>query len=234
MSSLDRHLAILTLCADSPCGFSRLRQGLGGIAASTVARSLRSLIEAGLVRRDADGRYLLGPGANALACRLLGRPRRDRDALAAVDALASETGASAAYFVSEGERMLLLAKREVAAGYRYIEENALRQRLRTAFGLVLVAVLPESERIAALADGLPALPAAERATVPALVRRAARAGWLACVDQGGDWRLVAPVRRRGRGVGAVGISRYDEPPPRQAERLRACVLAAARRLSDGH
>lgn len=227
--SLLRHLQLLESCAEGPQGFNQLRRLLAPAPASTLARALRTLAEADLVR-EVDGRYALAPGANALALRLLGRPAVDPAAQAAVDALAAETGESAAFFLRAGARMVLLAKREVSDGFHYIDVHAHRDLLASVFGVALASALPDPEREALLAEGLPTLPAAERAQVPAQVRRAGRDGFLQREEEGGRWRLVAAVVRGGRAEGGVGISRFGAPAADRQPALRACVLAAARRL----
>jgi DNA-binding IclR family transcriptional regulator len=227
--SLLRHLQLLEACAGSPQGFNQLRRLLAPAPASTLARALRTLAEVDLVR-EAGGRYELAPGANALALRLLGRPAADPAAQAAVDALAAETGESAAFFLRTGARMVLLAKREVPDGFHYIDVHAHRELIASVFGVALAAALPAAERKALLAEGLPTLPPGERALVPAQVRRAGQEGFLQREEGGGRWRLVAAVVRGGRAEGGVGISRFGAPAAARLPALRACALAAARRL----
>lgn len=227
--TLLRHLQLLEACAEAPQGFNQLRRLLAPAPASTLARALRTLAEADLVS-EADGRYQLAPGATALALRLLGRPAADPAAQAAVDALAAETGESAAFFLRADARMVLLAKREVPDGFHFIDVHAHRDLLASVFGVALASALPAAEREALLAQGLPSLSAAERALVPEQMRRAGRDGLLQREEPGGRWRLVAAVVRSGRAEGGVGISRFGAPVPSRLPALRACVLAAARRL----
>lgn len=227
--SLHRHLHLLELIARGPQGFNCLRRALAPVPASTLARALRALAEADLVVEGGQG-YQLAPGATALALRLLGRPAVDETAQRSVTALARETGESAAYFAHEGDRMVLMAKHEMPEGYHYIDVHAHRVLLESVFGVAVVAALSEPERRAHMESGLPTLVAAERALVPAQVRRAARDRWLSRVEPGQRWRLVAPVVRSGRAVGAIGISRFGTPPAERLARLRLCVLAASRRL----
>ncbi|MEK7413322.1 MAG: hypothetical protein AAB263_08390, partial [Planctomycetota bacterium] len=154
MPKLHRHLAILHACARQARGFNELRSELDNVASTTLARCLRTLRDEGLIRLSEQRLYEPAPGAIALARRLLGRQQVNADLQAAVDALAQETGTSAAYFANEADRIVLLAKREVDGGFHYVDINADRPVLLTAFGLIIVSALPDAERAAILARHL--------------------------------------------------------------------------------
>lgn len=222
---LHRQLAILRACAgDGPQRFSSLRGRLG-VPASTLARMLRGLAAADLVR-SAGGAYALAPGATRLALELLGQQRPAGAAEEVVAALARQTGASAAFWILDAGRLILAAKHEVDGGFRFLERFAHRTPTSSAFGIVIIAAHPEASRAPLLRGS--------GAAVRRLVRDTAGAGAFAgCLDsEPGVWRVAVPVVAGGSVAGAIGVSRRAAPGAAASRRDAACARAAARRLAS--
>lgn len=215
---LLRQMAVLRQCAgDGPQPFGALRARLG-VAPSTLSRLLRGLVAAELLRQ-ADGGYVLAPGATRLAVELLGGGRPAGAAQDVVDALARQTGASAACWNLDAGRLILVAKREVDGGFHYLDRFAHRRPASSVFGIALLAGQP---------DGMHGAGSAARA----LARRAVRDGLCTGTVPGeaGYWRCAVPLRPPGTAPCSLGISRHRQPTAAQAERDRRCVAAAARQL----
>ena len=98
---LDKAVLVLRAVADAPVALSGL-QAATGLPRATAHRLAVALEQHGLLRRDADGRFDLGPELAAL-----GRIASDRfplvdEARDALTALRDETGESVQLFVREG------------------------------------------------------------------------------------------------------------------------------------
>lgn len=215
---LRRQMAVLSQCAgDGPQPFGALRARLG-VAPSTLSRLLRGLVAAELLR-PAGGGYVLAPGATRLAVELLGGGRPAGAAQEVVDALARQTGASAACWNLDAGRLILVAKREVDGGFHYIDRFAHRSPGSSVFGIAILAGQP---------DGMHGTGAMARA----LARQARRDGLCAGTVPGEAdyWRCAAAIRPPGGAACSVGISRHRQPTTGQAGRDRRCVAAAARQL----
>lgn len=217
---LQRQISVLRWCAaEGRQSFGVLRQRLG-VAPSTLARLLRGLRAAGLLREASEG-YVLAPGATRLAVELLGGQRPVGTAQDAVEALARQTGASAVYWTLESGRLILLAKCEVDGGFHYMDRFAYRAPASSVFGIAILAGVPAGLGRAGVA--------ARR-----LARQVSEAGWCAGTvpAEPSYWRIAAPVRAEGVSPGAIGLSRHACPHATVAERDRRCVQAAALRLAQ--
>jgi hypothetical protein len=173
---IARQIAVLRLCAGGAQRFSAIRVRLD-VPPSTVARLLRGLVGAGLLRQR-DGSYALGPEATRLGLELLGHARPATAAEGTVADLARQTGASAAFWLADGERLILAAKQEVADGFHYLDRFAHRSRRDSAFGMVVgrpevfAGVLPHEPgywRVAAAVPGIGAVGISRHRVPPATI-----------------------------------------------------------------
>jgi len=99
--TLDRGLRLLSLVAEAPGGMTvtEAAQRLG-VGRTVIYRLAGTLVEHGLLRRDADGRLRLGAGVLQLARRA--RPLVADAALAPLRRLAEEVGATAHLTIADG------------------------------------------------------------------------------------------------------------------------------------
>ena len=99
--TLDRGLRLLSLVAEAPGGLTvtEAAQRLG-VGRTVVYRLVGTLVEHGLLRRDADGRLRLGAGVLQLARRA--RPLVADAALGPLRRLAEEVGATAHLTIADG------------------------------------------------------------------------------------------------------------------------------------
>ena len=106
--TFDRGLRLLELLADAPAGRSvtELAAELG-VGRTIVYRLLTTLAEHGLVRRDAEGRAMLGLAVVALARHV--HPLLRDAALPVLRELAEEVGATAHLTVVDGGEALAIA-----------------------------------------------------------------------------------------------------------------------------
>jgi DNA-binding IclR family transcriptional regulator len=201
---IDKAMSILSAVERTPLALAGLVDSTG-IPRPTAHRLAVALELHGMLRRDGEGRFVLGARALALghaAARMY--PLRDA-ALPALTALRDDTGESAQLYVRDGDRRVCVASLESPHGLRTIvEEGALLPLDVGSAGAVL------------LED-------------PAALRR----GWAESVAQreAGVASVSAPVMSADRVVGAVGVSgpieRLTRTPGRK---YAAAVVAAARRI----
>jgi DNA-binding IclR family transcriptional regulator len=212
---LLRQLAVLRACAGGAQRFTVLRTRLG-VPASTLARQLRGLVAVDLLRIQDEG-YALAPGATGLALELLGQQRAAGVAEDVVAELARQTGASAAYWILDAGRLILVAKHEVDGGFHYMDRFAHRTPASSVFGLAIIA---------GHHAGLRRAGASARRIARSFIDEGAYAGILA--SEPDTWRVVVPVTPGG----SIGISRHGIPTTRMIERDRRCVAAAALGLAQ--
>jgi DNA-binding IclR family transcriptional regulator len=201
---LDKAMAILAAVEAQPLALAGLVESTG-ISRPTAHRLAVALETHGMLRRDGDGRFTLGPRTLALGQAAAATyPLRDA-ALPALRELRDVTGESVQLYVRDGDRRVCVASLESPHGLRTI----------VAAG----ASLP-------LDVGSAGAVLREEADV--LAR-----GWAESVAQreAGVASVSAPVRRGERVVAAVGVSGPIERLTRApGERYAAAVTAAARRI----
>jgi DNA-binding IclR family transcriptional regulator len=201
---LDKAMAILAAVEREPLALAGLVAATG-IARPTAHRLAVALEVHGMVRRDDDGRFLLGPRAVAL-----GRAAADayplRDAaMPALRALRDATEESVQLYVREGDRRICVASLESPHGLRTI----------VAAGASLPLELGSAGAVL-LED-----------------RVVLRRGWAESVGQreAGVASVSAPVLDGGQVVAAVGVSGPIERLTRApGKRYGAAVMDAARRI----
>jgi DNA-binding IclR family transcriptional regulator len=119
VAALDRGLALLeAVAAGAPASLAALSDRTG-LYKSTILRLSRSLIAAGLVERQADGRFRLGPGAARLGAAWRGAATPAEAVLPALAALAEATGESAAFYVPAGDLRVCVHRVESRHPIRY-------------------------------------------------------------------------------------------------------------------
>jgi DNA-binding IclR family transcriptional regulator len=201
---LDKAMAILAAVEAQPLALAALVESTG-ISRPTAHRLAVALEAHGMLRRDGEGRFTLGPRALALGQAAAATyPLRDA-ALPALRELRDVTGESVQLYVRDGDRRVCVASLESPHGLRTI----------VAAG----ASLPLDVGSAG---------AVLREDPDALAR-----GWAESVAQreAGVASVSAPVRRGDRVVAAVGVSGPIERLTREpGERYATAVTAAARRI----
>jgi DNA-binding IclR family transcriptional regulator len=240
LSSLRRGVAVLEHLARHHGGmrFTELREVFQGLAASTLSRILAVLVAEGLVvKREDAPLYRIGPRAEALGQLMFGTASRPRLFQPILDALARETGHSAAYFEFDHNAIILLAKSEPPEAFHYM---AVMNRNRNfglhGFAKVCLAYQPEDVRDRLLNRLERPLTVPREAFLNELVD-IRRCGVLVNTqdDKAGICRVAAPVFE-GLGhalAGVIGISLIGgNPPEDQARRMATTVRAAAERAGS--
>jgi DNA-binding IclR family transcriptional regulator len=197
---LDKAMAIVAAVATGPLPLAGLVDATG-IPRPTAHRLAVALEAHGLVRRDAEGRFVLGLGLLAL-----GRAAADAFPLAEVArpvlaALRDETGESAQLYVRDGDERLCVAA--VDSGHELRTIVAVGARLPLAVGSAGRVLTGSGEVVASVAERAPGV-----ASVSAPVH-------------GPDGNVVAAVSVSGP------IERTTTDP---GQRYGRAVTAAARRI----
>ncbi|HEY3483850.1 MAG TPA: IclR family transcriptional regulator [Ilumatobacteraceae bacterium] len=200
---LDKAVVVLRAVADQPVALSALQQATG-LPRATAHRLAVALEQHGLLRRDADGRFDLGPELAAL-----GRVAADRfplvdEARAALTALRDDTGESVQLFVREGHQRRCVLSLQSPHALRWIVPE----------GALLPLEVGSAGRV--------------------LSGEATSDGWIESVEERepGVASVSAPVRDPGGSiVAAVSVSGPVERMTRApGNRFGARVLAAARAI----
>ena len=202
---IDKSVAILERLEAGPASLRDLVTDLG-FAKPTAHRLASALEQHGLVRRDGDGRYVLG-----LRLVALGRAAADAIPLAelagpALLALRNDTGESVQLYVSDGDHRVCIAALESPHGLRTIVPMGASLSLRQgSAGKVLLGA-------------------------PEVVRR----GWAESVGEreAGVASVSAPIHdSAGSVIAAVSVSGPIERTTRSpGRRYAAAVTAAARAI----
>jgi DNA-binding IclR family transcriptional regulator len=201
---LDKAMAVIAAVEREPKALAALVHDTG-LARPTVHRLAVALEAHGMLRRDEEGRFALGPRAVAL-----GRAAADafplRDvALPALRGLRDKTQESVQLYVRDGDRRLCVASLQSPHGLRTIVDEGAALPLRAGSG---GAVLLER---------------------PAVLEQ----GWAESVGEreAGVASVSAPVIDRGRVVAAVSVSGPIERLTRTpGKRYARAVMAAARTI----
>jgi DNA-binding IclR family transcriptional regulator len=199
---IDKAMAVIAAVEREPMALAALVDETG-LARPTVHRLAVALEAHGLLRRDDEGRFALGPRAVAL-----GRAAADafplRDvALPALRDLRDKTQESVQLYVRDGDRRVCVASLQSPHGLRTIVDEGAALPLRAGSG---GAVLLER---------------------PAVLER----GWAESVGEreAGVASVSAPVFDRGHVIAAVSVSGPIERLTRTpGKRYARAVMAAAR------
>jgi DNA-binding IclR family transcriptional regulator len=199
---LDKAMAVIAAVEYEPKALAALVQDTG-LARPTAHRLAVALEAHGLLRRDEEGRFVLGPRAVAL-----GRAATDafplrEMALPALRDLRDKTQESVQLYVRDGDQRICVASLQSPHGLRTIVNEGAALPLRAGSG---GAVLLER---------------------PAVLER----GWAESVGEreAGVASVSAPVLDRGRVVAAVSVSGPIERLTRTpGKRYAGAVMTAAR------
>lgn len=202
---LDKAVHVLRAVADGPLTLNGLQQATG-LPRATAHRLAVALETHGLLRRDLDGRFDLGPELAAL-----GRIASERFPLAALalpvlERVRDESGESVQLFVREGAHRRCVVSLQSPHALRWIVPE----------GVLFPLELGSAGRVLSGATG--------------------PGGWVASVEERepGVASVSAPVLGRDGGiVAAVSISGpVDRLTRRPGQAFGALVVAAAREVTD--
>ena len=203
---LDKAVAILAALEPRPATLNQLVEGTG-LTRATTHRLAQALTRHGLVDRDPEGRFCLGPRLTDLGAAALAGPPLAVTARPALVVLRDRTGESAQLYVAAGEARLCVASLESPHSLRTI--------------VAVGATLPMDRGSAG---------AVLRGDA-----RIGRRGWIESVEERekGVASVSAPVRRGARVVAAVSVSGPVERTTRApGRRYGAAVVDAARQVED--
>jgi DNA-binding IclR family transcriptional regulator len=109
----------------TPCTLAELARELG-VGPSSLLAILTTLRRAGLVSRDGDGRYQVGPGLAALGSAAACRLRACERFAAVADALVTALGETVLLWIRQDDTFVLAAAREGTQPLRYVPTPGLR------------------------------------------------------------------------------------------------------------
>jgi DNA-binding IclR family transcriptional regulator len=203
---LDKAVAILAALEPRPATLNQLVDSTG-LTRATAHRLALALGRHGLVERDVDGRFCLGPRLTELGAAALAGPPLAVTARPALEVLRDRTGESAQLYVAAGEARLCVASLESP------------HSLRTIVAVGAVLPMDRGSAGAVLRDD----------------PRTAPRGWIESVEERekGVASVSAPVRRGARVVAAVSVSGPVERTTRApGRRYGAAAVDAARQVED--
>jgi len=199
---LDKAMAVIAAVEREPKALAALVDATG-LARPTAHRLAVALEAHGLLRRDGEGRFVLGPRAVALGRAAADAYPMREVALPALRGLRDKTQESVQLYVRDGESRVCVASLQSPHGLRTIVDEGAALPLRAGSG---GAVLLER---------------------PAVLER----GWAESVGEreAGVASVSAPILDRGRVIAAVSVSGPIERLTRTpGKRYARAVMAAAR------
>src|SRR5437868_1040555 len=116
---LDKAVAILAALEPRPATLNQLVEGTG-LSRATAHRLAQALTRHGLVDRDPEGRFCLGPRLTDLGAAALAGPPLAVTARPALEVLRDRTGESAQLYVAAGEARLCVTSLESPHSLRTI------------------------------------------------------------------------------------------------------------------
>ncbi len=218
---IDKTVGVLDAVAAAPCSLAELVE-VTGLPRPTAHRLATALERLGVLMRDDDGRFRVGPRVQRWAS-----PGDDwrRRAESSVTTLRDATGESAQVYRRTGDQRLCIAAAEPASGLRdTVPVGSLLTLGAGSAAQVLVAWLPEEERASLLAG------AAFSATDLEAVRRR---GWAHSIAQRepGVASISAPVHdAAGTVIAAVSVSGPTDRLRRPSRATINALTEAARQL----
>lgn len=237
VQSVDRAVTILEALAESPeeLGITQLGHRLG-VHKATASRLVSTLAEHGLVERTpGSDKYRLGFGLVRLASAVASGLELVRQARPSLERLAEETGETVNLAALDGDQVVNID--QITAAHLIVNVNWVGKRTPlhcTSNGKVLLAHLPEPERLHLLARPLERLTPNTIVDAEALrreldeVRARGYAHTLEELEVGLN-AVAAPVRAAGGSVvAAVSVAgpAYRVKPAEIAELARATMAAA--------
>lgn len=219
---LDKSVAILDALELGPLGLSEL-VATTGIARPTAHRLASALESHGLLARDADSRFLLGPRLGELAG-AIGAERLAVLARPVLVDLRDETGESTQLYLRRRDQRVCVAAADLASGLRDT----------VPVGAVLTMAAGSAAQVLAAWPGADDRPPAGAAFATPTLAAVRRRGWAESVGERepGVASVSAPVHDHGRAIAAVSLSGPIERLGRSPGKRHAdAVTRAARRLS---
>lgn len=206
---LDKALAVLRVATRAPATLGTI-QDETGLPRATAHRLAAALVDHGLLRRDASGRYDLGAELATLGRAAAARFPLAELARPALEALRSETGETVQLYVAEGgHRRCVVSLQSPHALQWVVPEGALLPLAQGSAGRVLLGEVEPGEWVATVAEREPGV-----ASVSAAV-----------IDDG---HVIAAVSVAGP------IERLTaEPGERFGAAVVECARAIGRALRDG-
>lgn len=152
---IDKGVAVLRFVSHGPCTLGELQQG-SGLPRATAHRLASALVEHGLLRRDAAGRYDLGADLAALGRIAAARFPLATLARPALDALRAATGETVQLYVPEGtHRRCVLSLQSPHALQWVVAEGALLPLDQGSAGRVLLGETGPDGWVATVAEREP-------------------------------------------------------------------------------
>jgi DNA-binding IclR family transcriptional regulator len=221
VQTLDRAVSVLDAVATAGrAGLAELVEATG-LARPTAHRLAVALERQGLLGRDGDGRFRLGPRLVAWAAAAAGEFTLADAAAPVLAALVDDTGESAQLYVRDGDNRVCIAVHERSSGLRdTVPLGAVFPLTAGSGAKVLLAWADDADRFD---------------VDPRLLRAVRAKGWADSVAEreAGVASVSAPVRDgAGNVVAAISVSGPIERLGRRpGRRLSPFVVAAANRLS---
>ena len=163
VGAVDRALAILSQVQSGPAPVTLAQLASAtGLYKSTILRHLASLVRCGFVRRQSDGRYVIGPEPLRMASNFRDSFRIEDAVAPVLGNLVGEAGETASFFVRDGNLRVCLFSVEpardvrffVRAGDRFSLDKGSSGKILRAFDVHPDPALPEiRERLWAASFG---------------------------------------------------------------------------------
>jgi DNA-binding IclR family transcriptional regulator len=221
-SPFVKTLLLLTEIASRPegAGFGELVRACRHMPRATLARQLKTLTADRLVRkREHTGAYVLAPRSIAFAQSLLRARPREALVQPVLQALASQTGESTAYFELDGDGVVLLAKVDMPDSWSFVPVHGRNTMLTHLANVCILA--HEKPDVAAAALASRGVAGAE---ADAFRRK------LAAERRRPSFRGAPIIMEDGRVIGAVIFSHLADR--RRQRELRQALRSAARRITS--
>ena len=145
-SGLRYSLDILRILSKREHSFSQLRTAMNGLAAATLSRLLKTLVEEAWVTKSAGG-YSAGASFHTASRQLILNPRHLRIIRPILRQLADETKQTVAYVEWAEDGFTFEAKREMPDSYHHLEVGEKNRGFTSnGFGRVIMACMSEVDR----------------------------------------------------------------------------------------
>jgi hypothetical protein len=237
--AIDRAMDVLdVLAGGSPASIKEVCDR-GKLARSTVYRTLNTLEAHGMVRRDANGGYVLGLKVLKLARSVpqgadivtLARPVMEK--------LAVKLGTSAKLSIVDGDNALVVAVTESPGAYSITTQVGRRFPLHAgAASKLLLAYLPKARQTAVLGARLQKVTPNTITDPAALSAMLARIKSQGVAEDSGEYvdgvrAFAAPIRDvLGECIAAISVPFVNTADSARAATIRDAVVAAAKEVSE--
>ncbi|HCE45251.1 MAG TPA: hypothetical protein DET40_17060 [Lentisphaeria bacterium] len=230
---LGRAFNVLRICASKPDGasFSELLKAISPATPAALSRLLKAMAYENIIVKDVSGAYRTGPLMHEISRKLKGETRIEEAVKPFLNALASDTKRSAAYFELGKNGAFLIGKSEVSEDFHYIDLfKAMGSPAAHGFGQILMSFGNQQIRKLFDPDGLFMDDAKYLKRLEEI-----RNGLCFIRDWGKDnviYRLASPVFSGRKIMGTVGLSfRAQAPDKKEIARTEPFVKNIAERIS---